>query len=529
MSVAEALRAGGGPALLDALRARLADGGQATALTAGRKCFTANRLRHLVEGVTARLFEEGMREGDVVLLAVRPGPEMLALMLACLRIGAVVTPIDRGAGPELFGRRLEVLRPRWVCAESLVYAAGGPLVGRLLRRFELPDLRRIPARHVVVGRGRWGVPAGAMRWSALREGGGAPLDEIPEPDAEAPGMIVFTSGTTGAPKGVRHSGRSAASAIGLILDHLDAPPGSVVSTQSVHSTVAALLAGAAVVVAPLSFRPGRWLAAATKHGVTHAFLRPWDAFRLTDYCRGAGRRLPDRVRRIYLYSAPVTPTLLTRLHELGHPGLRCASVYGMTEALPVSWVDSRERLAWRGGGDLVGRPLDGVSVRVGAAGTLEVRGANVHLGYLGDTPTEWHDSGDVARIDPDGAIVLLGRAKNMILRKSFNIYPGLYEETIGRISGVAECALVGVPDSESADERVVLFVAPEPGSFERDHAALARVVTRALREGHHRIDHAALPDDVVVLERLPRNRRRKIDRAALRQQAEAGGAEANGS
>ena len=501
-------------------------------LVASGKSYSGDRLGRMLVTVTSRLSDEGLREGDVALLAVRPGVEMILVMAALLRIGAIGTPIGIGVGPELFQRRMQVLAPTWVFGESLVYAASSPALRWALRwrGLEVPGIGRLEARHVLVGPRGSGAPRDSLRWSHLVEprapGSGATppaastrLTEptrIPHPDPSAPAIIVFTSGTTGSPKGVVHSGSSVASMLSLILEHLDVADGAIFSNQSVHSTVATLLAGAPTIIAPPVFHAGKWLADAERRGVTHAFLKPWDAFQLVERCERAKRLLPSRLRRIYLYSAPVTSPLLRRLHALGHGGLRCSSAYGMTEALPVAWVDSRERLAWSGEGDLVGRPPAGVETRVGETGTLLVRGPNVHRGYLGRNPVEWHDTGDLARIAHDGSIVLLGRSKDMIIRDSFNIYPALYENTISRIPGVAACAMVGVADAESGEERVVLFVEPRARSSPRKRRALAQRVKRALRGGKHRIDCRAFPDQIVVVARIPRNRNRKVDRLTLR-------------
>ena len=529
--VIAALRHGGGKTVYaETLKAFLAAGDR-TVLVASGRSYRGDELARMLVGVTRRLAGEGLREGDVALLATRPGVEMILIMVSLLRIGAVSTPISIGAGPELFRRRMQVLAPTWVFGESLIYAASSPALRWALRPrgLELPQLARIKARHVLIGATGWGAPSTALRWRRLVDtAGGEPGDdrsgsrasgterrEAPDPDPSAPAVVVFTSGTTGEPKGVRHSGRSVAATLSLILEHLDPGDGALFSNQSVHSTLATILAGAPTVIAPATFNAPKWIAEAERRRVTHAFLRPSDALRLVRRCEQRKRQLPSRLRRIYLYSAPVTSVLLRRLHALGDSSLRCFSVYGTTEALPLALVDSAERLAWCGRGDLVGHPPEGVEVRIGEAGSLLVRGPNVHCGYLGMDPVEWHDTGDLARIDRSGRIVLLGRSKEMIIRDAFNIYPGLYEDTISRIPGIAACAMVGVPNAESGEERVILFVEPDARLAAGKRRVLSQRVGRALREGAHRIDRMAWPDEIVLIPQLPRNRGRKIDRRAL--------------
>jgi acyl-CoA synthetase (AMP-forming)/AMP-acid ligase II len=253
--------------------------------------------------------------------------------------------------------------------------------------------------------------------------------------------------------------------------------------------------------------------------VTHAFLLPVEAWQVALHCERTGRRLPACLRRLFLFSAPITTTVLSRVHALAGPELSITCAYAMTEMAPVAIIDSREKLDFAGEGDVVGRPVPGVEARI-VDDELELRGPNTFLGYVGMERVDWHRTGDLARIDDEGRIVLMGRAKDMLIRGDFNLYPGLYEETASRIPGVGACAFIGVPDPATADERVLLFVEPDPASRGLEASELRRRVERGLRDGDTKIDVKALPDEVRVLDALPRSgRSHKVDRKALREQA----------
>jgi acyl-CoA synthetase (AMP-forming)/AMP-acid ligase II len=523
--IAARLRGGGFEELLDELVHAARAAGDRVLMTEGRRTVTGTQLAEAFERLPRQLVARGMRPGQVVLFGVRPGIDALLLLLAAMRTGAIVTFVDPGVGPELFERRLELLTPDWVMAESLLYVASAPtpLRGYLRRRgFTLPRLAQLPGTHVRVGRRIPGLVPRSLELGELLRDSSADTTELPTGmDVDDPALVIFTSGTTGAPKGVQHTGRSMAAAVRLFVEHFELPSGSVMYNHNIHSFVMAILLGAPTVVEPMQFRADRFLADVEQHGVTHTFGLPVDAFRVVRLCEARGRRLPDSLRRMILYSAPVTTGVLERLHAVAGDDLQVTCAYAMTEMAPVAWIDSRDKVAWQGEGDVVGPICDEVQWRIDERDELHLRGDNAHRGYAGIDAERigWHATGDLARVDADGNLVLMGRAKDMLIRGDFNLYPGLYEDTIGQVPGVGACAIVGRPDPLTGDEAVVLFVEVDPGD-PREPDQLAREVRRALEDGPHAIDRKALPDEVRVLDALPRSgRSSKLDRGAMRELA----------
>lgn len=288
-------------------------------------------------------------------------------------------------------------------------------------------------------------------------------------------------------------------------------------------------------------------------------------------------------------AAPVTPALMERATRL-LPETRWICVYGATEMLPAVVVDGREKAAaaraagavraagapqpsldgatpatHAPAGDLVGRPLDGVVVRIDApdddgVGELVISGPSLMAGYLADRdagrpPAAEHRTGDLARLDDAGRLVLAGRTRDMIIRGTVNIYPGLFEPRLRELPGVADALLIGLPQPDG-DEHVALVLVPDPGQASsgaapaasapggpdaappgRDGrpadtappAAVGRTpsdtvlitadtpLTRATEPRLAAIlDHGALPDLVVEASHVPlAGRSRKPDRAAL--------------
>ena len=238
---------------------------------------------------------------------------------------------------------------------------------------------------------------------------------------------------------------------------------------------------------------------------THAFYTPADLAVALDAVEAGDLMAPPHLRQVALGGAPVTSALLRRAQK-SLPDTEFLAIYGMTEILPVAVATGAAKLAHDG--DLLGAPVRGVEARIADDGELVLSGPNLCRGYLGAEPLTEIATGDLARWD-DKELVLTGRKKDMMIRGKTNIYPGLYEPVITAISGVREAIMVGLPD-EIGDERIVLAVVADPES--EDIAALLRERLPQV------IDTTAVPDDIVVVDRIPvSGRTNKPDRAALRE------------
>ncbi|MGI8336133.1 class I adenylate-forming enzyme family protein [Actinomadura scrupuli] len=483
-------------------------------------------LRRRVLAVRHGLAGAGLEPGDGVLFSVRPSPDSLVLALGVFAAGGVVVFADPGAGPEMFAARMKLARPRWAAAESLLYAASRlrPVRSYARRRgLLLPDLSRLEVeRHVHAGRWLPGVPRGALSLDALTRGpapGGG--DDLAYPPVDAPAVVIFTSGTTSRPRAVVHTGASLAAALELLRTRLPLGPGDVVHTDQLMLGLPTLISGALWSMPPLFGSPQTFLRHLRERGATHTFCVPVHLAEILDAAPGG---LPGRLRYVLLGAAPAPAGVLRRAVAAA-PRAQVLSVYAMTEILPVAIASAAEKLAHTAsgtGGDLLGAPLPGVGAELAGDGELLLSGPNLCRGYLGDPPLDRLPTGDLARFDESGRLVLIGRKKDMLIRGKFNLYPGLYEPAIAALDGVADAAIVGLPDPETGDEEVVLaVVTPDHGA---DHGARTGagqgegLAVRLARELPDVIDHDALPDRIVVLPELPRSgRSRKLDRARLRE------------
>ncbi len=502
--------------LLEAIAEHARQTPQATAI-AGRRSIGYAQLWRRVSAGAAGLRAAGMRPGDRVLFAVRPGPTAVVTALSVIGARGVLVVADPGAGAALAQVRRGLVRPRWSIASPLVHLMTRPAAQRFLSPIglSLPDLEGPGLRHIVVGAGPMrlaGRGPAVLSWSDV-VAAGADLS-APDPDPELEALIVFTSGTTQAPRAVRHTLASVSAGAEALLQRLRLTPDDIVHTDQLMIALPTLAAGATWSPAPVGADGARWRRTATRARASVGYAVP-----TTLHAATRAGPLPGCLRLLATGGAPVTPAVVGGLRAAA-PLARVIGVYGLTEALPVATVEAEDLLAHAenlGAGVLLGDPVAHTQVGVDDEGQLWVQGPQVG-GYLDSTPGRVL-TGDLVRVLPGGRLELLGRAKDMILRGVTNIYPALVEPVVEAEPQVAQAAMIGVPHPVTGDERVVLAVVPagstRPGSAESVEPDV--LVADLRRRLPQLLDAAWLPDEIVVLDSLPRSGRAgKVDKQALR-------------
>jgi acyl-CoA synthetase (AMP-forming)/AMP-acid ligase II len=488
--------------------------------TAGtpRRALTFAAWDRAADGVAGRLAAAGVARGSVVCLVVPSSIDYMVCYAAAARLGAVTSGVNPRLGAAEVRSILERTLPTVTVVDDGADVPGGP-VGTLLRRSE-----------------------------ALAAAAGPPPPAFPALEPTDPVAVVWTSGTTGLPKGAVFDHRRLA-AVAAGTDTLSEPgdrrlsPLPFAHVGSMTRTWDEAANGITTVITPTPWKAADAVRIMAEERITvaqgvptqwalvmaHPDLDAADVSALRVAGTGASRA-----------PAELVAAMRTRL------GVPVVVRYTSTEAsLGTGTVpgDPDELVAVS-----VGRPVPGVALAVvdddgapvgtGEVGRVRLRSAAVMLGYWGGPPTGpgaggvvydeaatravlgddgWLTTGDFGRLDEGGNLHLVGRANELYIRGGYNVYPAEVEAALGAHPAVAQAAVVGAPDPVLG-EIGVAFVVPEAGAEAADAGALGDELRAHARASL--ADYKA-PDRVVVVEALPLTPMMKVDKRTLADRAAA--------
>jgi long-chain acyl-CoA synthetase len=346
-----------------------------------------------------------------------------------------------------------------------------------------------------------------------------PLNEACSPEPVADGSeqvaaLIYTTGTTGHPKGVMLTHRNLLFIAAVSSTLRGLTPGDlaygVLPISHVYGLASVMLgtlyAGACLALAP-RFSAAALLRAVTEDRLTILQGVPAMYARLLELTRGCATPLPSTLRFAYAGGSPLDPSLKAQTERL--LGLPLHNGYGMTESSPTI---SQTRLDAPRSDTSVGMPIPGVELRIvdaggvpvqaGQPGELWMRGPNVMKGYYREPALTaaamrqggWLNTGDMARQDPDGALFIVGRTKELIIRSGFNVYPLEVETALNGHPAVIQSAVVGRKVADG-NEEVVAYVEADP--------ARQVGVEELLGYLSQRLSPYKLPSEIVIMAALP--------------------------
>jgi fatty-acyl-CoA synthase len=465
-----------------------------------------------IKNATLRLASLGVRKGDRIAYLGFNHPEMLAILFACARLGAVLVPLNfRLASPE----QTEILEH----AGASIFVVDADF----LKETEAIG-KRFPLTKFVALRD---VPDGWFAWETASPAGFVPRLEGADCD---PVLIVYTSGTTGKPKGAVHTQAALLwNIVNATLyqdlssnDHvLSVLPMFHVGGMCIQ-TLPALHAGARVTIHS-RFDPAAWLRDVAARRPTLTLLVPATMKAIFAHPDWETADLSS-LRAIHTGSSTIPDSLFAPFHSRGIP---VGQVYGATETGPVS-IYLRAEDAIRKVGS-AGKPAvhaeirlvgnNGRDVNQGEVGEIWARAPNLMSGYWKDPDNPafkdgWFHTGDLARVDDEGYYWVVGRSKDMIISGGENIYPAELENILTACGDVVEAAIVGVPDATWGEAVVAAIVKRSESRLDQD--AVMRLFEGRLARFKH-------PRHVVFLDALPKNALGKVQRFAVQELILKGG------
>lgn len=468
---------------------------------------TYREVAHRVDRLAAGLLDLGLSKGDHVAMVCDDRQEFVDVVLASARLGVVPVPLNVAHSPQELGRALADADPDLLVVED-----------KYVEAVEASAYRPSEDHTVVVGTDAAGRPYESL-----------PVDGTPDVDRPAASdrcAVMYTSGTTGQPKGVPIDNFHCTNATlnNVRVHGIDSGATVLVPSPLFHVTglvcglfTAAAVGGTAVVLTDYS--PER-------------FVRSVESERV-DYCMGVPTHIVLAVERVetteydlssfekFAYGgAPMPVDALPKIRD-AFPGTKLYHSYGKTEnfagiaaMIPDRYIDGRP--------ESVGMPTPVTKFAVvdeernrlppGELGELAMYGPFVTDRYLHPSGerTEfedgWHYTGDMGVIDDDGFIELRGRKGDMIIRGGENVYPAEIEAALCANDCVLEAAVTSFPD-EVLGERILAVVVPDEGS---------RLTETTLRETcDQRVADYKVPDIYRIVDELPRNANGKVQRDEL--------------
>ncbi len=478
------------------------------ALVLEDEVLTYGGLNALMDRIAASLQRDGLRVGDPVAISADTSILYAAVFLGVLRAGGVVVPLPTSLTAASYQSMLADCQARWLFADTTV---------RDMADGTGPEVRRISLDTLSPGQS-------FDEW--LVDGNTKPRQVSLSPDS--PFNIIYSSGTTGAPKGIIqshqmrwvHVMRVADSGYGTDAIMLIATP--MYSNTTLIALFPTLAHGGTAVLTG-KFTTIRYLELAERHKATHTMLVPVQYKRIMEEPMFSRFDLGSfRVK--FCTSAPFAANLKTEILERWPGDL--IETYGMTEGGGTCLLEAGKHPDKL---HTVGRPLSGHDIRLiddqenelppGESGEIVGHSASMMTGYNGQIEmtraVEWFDStgkrfirtGDIGTFDSDGYLILLGRKKDVIISGGFNIFPSDIESELLLHESVADAAVIGVP-SNRWGETPVAFVVPQRGET-IDVAKLLHWINNRVGKNQRLVD-------LCIIDKLPRSEIGKVLKKELR-------------
>ncbi len=490
-----------GANLADLVHVAAIDRPDAPAIISPARTTSWAELDRLVHAVAGGLTARRLDSGDRVAILIGNSLEFVTSYFGILRAGLVAVPMNTGYTPTEIN--------------DLIKSSGAKLI--------VADMATAPSAREAVAKDVPVIEVGTDDWRRLNIGSTPPPTDTGDPESLA--VLLYTSGTSGQPKGAMLTHRALLANLDQ-LSQLNDPPAMtpddvalivlpMFHVYALNSVLGLVVKQAATAVLSDRFDPVGTMKLIRDHRVTNVAGAP------PMYIAWSGdENLKEDLADIRILASGAAPLPAAVFQQFATSGLTIWEGYGMTEAAPVITTTSACGRAKPG---YVGQPIPGVELKLldeqgqevdeGDPGEIVIRGANLFSGYWpngvdGPDAHGWYATGDVAIADGDGDLRLVDRRRDLILVSGFNVYPHEVEAVLAQAPGVAEVAVVGIPHPY-AGEAVKALVVTTPG---------ATVTPEQIVEfGAQRLARFKCPTIVELVEELPHSVTGKVRKGQLRE------------
>ncbi|MDA8234872.1 MAG: long-chain fatty acid--CoA ligase [Clostridia bacterium] len=485
--------------------------GEKEALVWLQGVLTYAELAKAMDFLATGLQNLGLKKGDRVALQLLNAPEFVISFYAILRFGGVVVPLN----PLYTARELEIIMAD-SGAKALITAT--PHLGAIEGiRASLPEFR-----HLILTDGER-QPDRILLTDLYSDG----ILVFPEPDENELAELIFTSGTTGRPKGAMLSHKNLYSNACLVRDEMQISQEerTLLVAPLFHIAAQTAFLNSTLIQGGTCYLLERWtkddtvLQTIQNQKITYFFGVP-AMYQFMLASPSFDNYDLSSLRKPFSGGAPLPVETFNNWRE--KTGVEIVEGYGLSETSPA--CTRNPYLGTKKPGS-IGKAYPGLEVKIfddqdcelppGQVGEIVVRGSNVMMGYWNNPDAtaeamrnQWFHTGDMAYADDEGYIFIVDRKKDVIIRGGTNIYPREVEEVIYRFPGILEAAVIGIPD-QAMGEEMLAFIALKNG---------VKINLEELREFcKQELIYYKVPKHFVILEQLPRNASGKILKTKLRE------------
>jgi len=426
---------------------------------------------------------------DSIVIFIKDITKFSYIVLASLLVWAKVVIIEVDYWEKLLEEKLKFIKPDLLIIDSFLYKILKiPILNKFKKIYKYKSLLCYSKKIIIDSKKDYIFNINNIKYVEL--------------NVDIESLVVFTWWTTSSPKWVVHTMDS----ISIMLTRISGiiwKKTKIFYADLPHFVLIWIIMWVKVVVWKNNISDLKYFSILKKFKIDTIFSPPYRYLQILNW----NSKLPITLKHICLWSAPIYKSFLLKLYEKISLDTKVSCIYWMTELLPISYIDWKEKINSNVNWDLLWVPMSGIDINILNDFELELSWKWLFKKYLWWKYIKNHKTWDLVEFI-DWKLIMKWRKKDMILRKDYNIYPSLYESIINSIPGVTDSALVWIWNKDIEDEDIYLFI--------EWYNLSKKNIYNNLKKWKYSIDECTLPNKIIFCV-LPRKwRQNKIDKKDLR-------------